>query len=132
MPRTTTSHGLNGASTHWAITTVNVPDRLDLQEERDRAEDVEYSDGRRREILRVWMKRLLMVAVLAVIGAGIYATLAPLREETSAARVAERLTAVFKRPVRVADTDFRFSPTPRLIVRGIDVGGQFNAGEIRC
>ena len=126
----TTSHGLNGASTHWAITTVNVPDRLDLQEERDRAEAVEYSDGRRREILRVWMKRLLMVAVLAVIGAGIYATLAPLQEETSAARVSERLTAVFKRPVRVADTDFRFSPTPRLIVRGIDVGGQFKADEI--
>ena len=126
----TTTHGLNGASTHWAITTVNVPDRLDLQEERDRAEESEYSDGRRREILRVWMKRLLMVAVLAVIGAGIYATLAPLQEETSAARVSERLTAVFKRPVGVADTDFRFSPTPRLIVRGIDVGGQFKADEI--
>jgi len=127
---TTTSHGLNGASTHWAITTVNVPDRLDLQEERDRAEEVEYSDGRRREILRVWMKRLLMVAVLAVIAAGIYATIAPLREETSAARVSERLTAVFKRPVRVGETDFRFSPTPRLIVRAIDVGGQFKADEI--
>ena len=127
---TTTSLGLNGASTHWAITTVNVPDRLDLQEERDRAEEDEYSDGRRREILRVWMKRLLMLAVLAVVAAGIYATVAPLREETSAARVSDRLTAVFKRPVRVADTDFRFSPTPRLIVRGIDVGGQFNADEI--
>jgi len=126
----TTSHGLNGASTHWAITTVNVPDRLDLQEERDRVEAVEYSDGRRREILRVWMKRLLMVAVLAVIAAGVYATLAPLRDETSAARVSERLTAVFKRPVRVAETDFRFSPTPRLIVRSIDVGGQFKAEEI--
>ena len=128
--RDTTSHGLNGASTHWAITTVNVPDRLDLQEERDRAEASEYSDGRRREILRLWMKRLLMVAVIAVIAAGVYATLAPLREETSAARVSERLTAVFKRPVRVADTDFKFSPTPRLTVRGIDVGGQFKADEI--
>ena len=126
----TTNNGLNGASTHWAITTVNVPDRLDLQEERDRAEEVEYSDGRRREILRVWMKRLLMVAVIAVIAAGAFATLAPLREETSAARVSERLTAVFKRPVRVAETDFRFSPTPRLIVRGIDVGGQFSADEV--
>jgi|GEM_PF-767940 len=126
----TTSQGLNGVSTHWAITTVNVPDRLDLQEERDRAESVEYSDGRRRDILRIWMKRLLMVAVIAVIGAGVYATLAPLREETSASRVAERLTAVFKRPVQVASTDFRFSPTPRLTVRGIDAGGQFQADEV--
>ena len=128
--RSTTGHGLNGVSTNWAITTVNVPDRLDLQEERDRAEEIEYSDGRRREILRVWMKRLLMVAVIAVIAAGIYATLAPLREETSAARVSERLTAVFKRRVQVADTDFRFSPTPRLTVRGIDVGGQFKSDEV--
>jgi hypothetical protein len=120
---------LNGASTHWAITTVNVPDRLDLQEERDRAEAAEYKDGRRRELLRVWMKRLLMVAVLAVIVAGAYATLAPLREETSAARVGERLTAVFKRPVRVASSDFGFSPTPRLTLRGIDAG-QFKADQI--
>ncbi|MBC8118013.1 MAG: hypothetical protein H7X75_00360, partial [Burkholderiaceae bacterium] len=43
--RTTGGYEINGASTHWAITTVNVPDRLDLQEERDRAEAVEYSDG---------------------------------------------------------------------------------------
>ncbi|MBC8119402.1 MAG: hypothetical protein H7X75_07505, partial [Burkholderiaceae bacterium] len=128
--RTTGGYEINGASTHWAITTVNVPDRLDLQEERDRAEAVEYSDGRRREILRLWMKRLLMVAVIAVVVAGVYATLAPLREETSAARVAERLTAVFRRPVQVADTDFRFSPTPRLTVRGIDAAGQFKADEV--
>ncbi|MGH6611975.1 MAG: hypothetical protein ACRECQ_17160, partial [Burkholderiaceae bacterium] len=40
--RTTGNYEVNGASTHWAITTVNVPDRLDLQEERDRAEAVEY------------------------------------------------------------------------------------------
>ena len=126
----TIGHEINGASTNWAITTVNVPDRLDLQEERDRAEAIEYSDGRRREILRLWMKRLLMVAIIAVIGAGIYATLAPLQEETSAAQVSERLTAVFKRRVQVAETDFRFSPTPRLIVRGIDVGGQFKADEV--
>lgn len=127
---TTRGYGLNGASTHWAITTVNVPDRLDLQEERDRAEAVEYSDGRRRELLRVWMKRFLMIAVIAVIAAGVYATLAPLREETSAARVGERLTAVFKRPVSVAESAFSFSPTPRLTLRGIDAGGQFKAEEV--
>ncbi|HYM48109.1 MAG TPA: hypothetical protein VES91_06480 [Burkholderiaceae bacterium] len=128
--RTTGGYEINGASTHWAITTVNVPDRPDLQEERDRADAADYSDGRRRELLRVWMKRFLMIAVLAVIAAGVYATLAPLREETSASRVGERLTAVFKRPVRVAETDFSFSPTPRLTLRGIDAGGQFKADEV--
>src|SRR5512134_386052 len=126
---TTASHEWNGASTHFAITTVNVPDRLDLQEERDRAEMEEYADDRRRQALRAWMKRLLVIAVFAVILSLIYASLKPLRDETSAPRVADRLTAVFKRPVTVPDTEFRFSPTPRLIVRGIDAG-QFRADEV--
>lgn len=128
LPRTTTSGEWSGASTHFAITTVNVPDRLDLQEERDRAEMEEYADDRRRQALRLWMKRLLVVAVFGVLLSLVYAALKPLRDETSAVRVAERLTAVFKRPVAVADTEFRFSPTPRLIIRGIDAG-QFRADE---
>jgi len=128
-PATTANHEWNGASTHFAITTVNVPDRLDLQEERDRAEMEEYADDRRRQALRAWMKRLLVIAVFAVILSLIYASLKPLRDDTSAPRVADRLTAVFKRPVTVADTEFRFSPTPRLIVRGIDAG-QFRADEV--
>jgi len=128
--RSASEPALDPVSTHWAITTVNVPDRLDLQEERDRAEASEYSDGRRREFLRVWMKRLLAVAVIAVIAAGVYATLAPLRDEVSAARVSQRLTAVFRQPVTVASTEFIFSPTPRLSVRGINAAGQFSADEV--
>ena len=110
------------AATHFAITTVNVPDRLDLQEERDRAEGEELADEQRRLSLRKWMKRLLILAAVGVVGTALYSTIQPLQREVSAARVAERLTAVFRRPVAVADTEFRFTPSPRMVVRGIQTG----------
>jgi hypothetical protein len=110
------------AATHFAITTVNVPDRLDLQEERDRAESDEVADAHRRQLLRTWMKRLVVAAALGVIGVGLYSTIHPLQREVSAPKVAERLSEVFKRPVAVADTEFRFTPSPRMLVRGIQAG----------
>lgn len=117
-------------ATRFAITTVNVPDRLDLQEERDRAEMEEYAEEHRRASLRTWMKRLLIVAVIGVFGAVLYGMLKPLRDETSAVRVGERLSAAFKRPVTVAETSFQITPAPRLLIRGVDVAGQFSAEEV--
>jgi len=114
----------------FAITTVNVPDRLDLQEERDRAETEEYTEQRRRVVLQAWMKRLLVVAVVIVFGALVYGVLKPVRDQASASRVGERLTAAFKLPVKVAETEFRVLPSPRLILRGIDVGGEFGAEQV--
>jgi hypothetical protein len=110
------------AATHFAITTVNVPDRLDLQEERDRAERDELASEQRRQSLRSWMKRLLLVAALGVALTGLYSTIEPLQREVSAPRVAERLTAVFQRPVAVTETEFRFTPSPRMVVRGVTAG----------
>jgi hypothetical protein len=128
--RPSTEAQWDGASTHFAITTVNVPDRLDLQEERDRADLEDYADERRRIDLRIWLKRLLVFAVIAVIGAGLYGMLKPLRDETSATRIGERLSAAFKQPINVADTEFRISPAPRLIIRGIEAPGKFKADEV--
>jgi hypothetical protein len=114
----------------FAITTVNVPDRLDLQEERDRAEAEEYAEQRRRTVQRAWMKRLLVVAAVVVFGALVYGVLKPVRDQASAMRVGERLTGAFKVPVTVAETEFRFLPSPRLLIRGVDVGGEFGAEQV--
>jgi hypothetical protein len=114
----------------FAITTVNVPDRLDLQEERDRAEMAEYSNQRQRTVQRAWMKRLLVVAALIVFGALVYGVLKPVRDQASASRVGERLAGAFKVPVKVAETEFRVLPSPRLILRGVDVGGEFGAEQV--
>jgi hypothetical protein len=110
------------AATHFAITTVNVPDRLDLQEERDRAEAEDLVDEQRRRDLRTWMKRLLVVAAIGVLATVAYATLQPLQREVSAPKVAERLTEVMKQPVTVADSEFRLTPSPHMVIRGIAVG----------
>jgi hypothetical protein len=114
----------------FAITTVNVPDRLDLQEERDRAEMEEYTEHRRQVALQAWMKRLLVVAVVIVFGGVVYGVLKPVRDQASASRVGERLTDAFKVPVKVAETEFRFLPSPRLVLRGVDVGGEFGAEQV--
>jgi hypothetical protein len=113
------------AATHFAITTVNVPDRLDLQEERDRAESEEVADENRRQMLRRWMKGLLIVAAIGVVGTALYSTVQPIQREVSAPKVAERLTEVFRQPVSVSETEFRFTPSPRMVIRGIQ------AGEVR-
>ena len=117
-------------ATRFAITTVNVPDRLDLQEERDRAEMEEYAEERRRATLRTWMKRLLIVAIVGVFGAVLYGMLKPLRDETSATRIADRLSAAFKRPVTVGETAFQITPAPRLVIRAVDFAGQFAVEEV--
>jgi hypothetical protein len=109
---------------------VNVPDRLDLQEERDRAEMEEYTEHRRQAVLQAWMKRLLVVAVVIVFGGVVYGVLKPVRDQASAARVGERLTGAFRVPVKVAETEFRFLPSPRLILRGVNVGGEFGAEQV--
>lgn len=121
-------------ATDFAITTVNVPDRLDLQEVRARAD--EDDDAPRRRLvfdtygLRVWFKRLLVVGILGAIAYFAYLALLPLRDDVSATGIAARLTQGLERPVRVASTEFRLTPTPRLVVTGVDVGGAYRLGEV--
>ena len=110
------------AATHFAITTVNVPDRLDLQEERDRSNSDDLVDEHRRQVVRTWMKRLVIVAAVGVLVTVLYSTLQPLQHEVSAPKVAERLTEVFRQPVGVTETAFRFTPSPRMVIRGISAG----------
>ncbi len=121
-------------ATDFAITTVNVPDRLDMQEVRARAD--EDDDAPRRRLvfdtyrLRVWVKRLLIVGVLGAAAYYGYLALLPLRDELSAASIAARLTRGLAQPVQVASAEFRLTPTPRLVLQGIDVAGVYRLGEV--
>jgi hypothetical protein len=109
------------AATHFAITTVNVPDRLDLQEERDRADAEDLVDEQRRRTLRLWMKRLVVAAAVGVLITVVYTTLQPLQREVSAPKVAERLTEGLATG-RCCGHRVRFSPSPRMVIRGITTG----------
>jgi len=120
-------------STDFAITSVNVPDRLDQREVIDRREQEEESLYARRGIglqLRIWGRRLLPYLVLAaVIGlAGNW--LAEERQALGPGRISQQLSAVLHVPVRVQDTRLRTAPAPALVLTGVDLGGQVRFDEV--
>jgi len=117
----------------FAITSVNLPDRLDTQEVRARAAaDSERPSVRRlhrSDVMRVigW----LLVAVIA--GGLVWAALRvamPLRAAISPAGVEASVGAALGVPVSVADTRVDFSPSPRLVVTGLVAQSGFQLPKI--
>jgi hypothetical protein len=121
-------------ATDFAITTVNVPDRLDVQEVRARADQEDDAPRRRLAIdtywLAVWLKRLVVVGILGAVVYYGYLALSPLRGDVSAAGIAARLTQGLRQAVQVSSAEFRFTPTPRLVLQDIDVAGAYRLGEV--
>jgi hypothetical protein len=123
------SHG----DTDFVITSVNVPDRLDTQEVRNRA-DADSSlptVGRfhRDDIMRAvrWG-----IAALVLVGLGWWGVrvAAPLRQAISPAGIEVGLGKALGVPVSVKDTSLRFSPSPRLVVTDILVQSGFRLPEV--
>jgi hypothetical protein len=120
-------------STDFAITSVNVGDRLDQREIDDRKQQDEWSFYARRRwgpALRVWVRRLIpYVVLLALLGfAGVW--LADEREALGADRIAQHLSAALRVPVKVQDSRFRTAPAPAMVLTGVDLGGQVRLGEV--
>ncbi len=119
--------------TDFAITTVNVPDRLDAQEVRARAEaDEDHARPRLRELgaLRRW---LFGFAAAVAVGLGAYSafrSMEPLWDRMSAEGIAARLSQTLGRRVQVANAGLRLTPTPRLEIEGIEVDDQFRIGAV--
>lgn len=123
--------------TDFVITTVNVPDRLDVQEVRAREEeDDEPSRPRRRGLfidsyaIGLWLRRLVIVAVIGSLGYFVYGRLRPIYDDLAADRIAERLTRSLGQRVTVADSRLELTRAPRLALRGVDVAGQLKIDEI--
>lgn len=120
-------HWDTSLATDFAITTINVPDRLDMQEVRARADEDEERPRRRfgidRYTLHVWFRRFLWLGVLAVIVYFASQFVEPARHAVSPAGLAEELQAAIGRPVVVRETEFRFTPTPRWVASGVEVAG---------
>lgn len=112
-------------STDFVITTVNVPDRLDIQEVRAREDEDDDRSGRSFldwYAIRTWFVRLALLGLIAAACFFAWEASAPFREEMSSARIAERLAQATGQPVKVGSTGFRFAPTPRFVVSDIEVG----------
>jgi hypothetical protein len=120
-------------STDFVITTVNVPDRLDVQEVRAREDE---DDDRTERFwidwyaIRTWVVRVLMIGL--IVGAGLFAweSTQPLRADLSPERIAERLAQATGQPVKVGGTDFRFTPTPRFVISDLEVGKVWRTNAI--
>jgi hypothetical protein len=119
--------------TDFAITSVNVPDRLDTQEVRNRAVSDSalpaVSRFHREDLLRAarWAVALL---VLVALGWGVARLVAPLRAAISPAGIGAHVGRALGVPVSVAETALRLSPSPRLIVSDMTVQSGFRLPEV--
>jgi hypothetical protein len=130
---TSIPQGWDGTSTDFAITTINVPDRLDVIEVRAREEDEErIAEVRRRRIDwdRILKRSIVAVAVLAAALATYRFAWEPIERDLSAASVSAHLTQSFGKPVSVAKTNFDLFPNPRLVVIGVESSGRWQIGEV--
>ncbi len=121
------------AGADFAITTVNVPDRLDAQEVRDRAV-ADSSPPSVRRFHRVDIMRavgwLLALAVLGVIAWGLVRLAGPLRAAISPRGVEAQISQALGIPVSVRATELRFLPSPRLVLTDLIGQGGLRLPEI--
>ena len=122
-----------GAASDFAITSVNVPDRLDTQEVRARA-DADYERPtvqrfHRSDIIR-GVRWLLVAAVAIAVVWGAVRTLGPLRAAVSPTGIAAMVSAALGAPVHVSSSEFRFLPTPRLVITDLVSQSGFRLPEL--
>jgi len=122
-----------GESTDFAITTVDVPDRLDAQEVRARAATEAASPSvsrfRAGDAARVF-RWLLVFALIGALVWGALKILVPVRAAISRSGVEAGLSRVLGVPVSVRSTELRYLPSPQLVVTDVTVQSGFRLPEV--
>ena len=121
----------NTVVTQFAITSVNVPDALDLQEERDKTAWADALAVKQRERRKRWLVRsgaAAGVLALAFIVLGLWE---PMPDATKPQAVAARLSVALGLPVTVQATDLDLLPAPHLTVTGLEVAGRTHIEAVR-
>ena len=117
-------------ATAFAITTVNVPDRLDLRDMDDRKLE---EDTRRRFDLpafRTWAPRLFFIALFAGLAFILLEVFDTWRTSLSAQQLSQRLTSSVGVPVEIESSRFAFSPVPRLVLTKVSLDHKLTLGEV--
>jgi hypothetical protein len=120
-------------STDFVITTVNVPDRLDIQEVRAREDEDDDRTERFRidwYAIRKWIVRLFLLGLLAVAALFGWDAVQPFREDLSPDHIAQRLSQATGQPVKVGSAEFKFTPSPRFLISDVDVGTVWRSSSI--
>jgi hypothetical protein len=105
-------------ATDFAITTVNVPDRLDLRDMDDRkqVEDDSRMRGFDPIVLRTWLPRITITAILIIVAVVLWQVFDAWRYSLSPEPLSNRLSASLGVPVKVEGSSLTFAPTPRLVI----------------
>jgi hypothetical protein len=119
-------------STDFAITTVNVPDRLDLRDMDDRKQLED--DTRERSFdttaFRAWAPRLFLMGVLVALAFLLFEGIDTWRTSLSAGQLAQRLSASLGVPVLVGSSQFAVSPSPQLVLGKVSIDNQLVLDEV--
>lgn len=119
-------------NTDFAITTINVPDRLDQREVDDRKQEAEQGSiyAQRRLAWRVWVRKAVPWVVLAALAYGVTSWVSNQRAAMAPARISQQLSAAMKLQVHVQDTRLRAAPAPAVVLSGVDFGTRLHVDEI--
>jgi len=117
-------------ATAFAITTVNVPDRLDLRDMDDRKLE---EDTRRRfdfPAFRTWAPRLFFIALFAGAAFIVLELFDTWRTSLSPQQLAPRLSTSMGVPVEIESSRFAFTPAPRLLLTKVSLDHKVTLGEV--
>jgi len=107
-------------ATQFAITNLNIPDRLDLRDIDDRKQTEEVRRARIESSLR-WIIRIVLACVLLAVAFGGIEAYGLWRNSISPASISERLTGALGVPVTVEGSRIALSPSPRLVIDKVKI-----------
>jgi hypothetical protein len=108
--------------TQFAITTVNVPDRLDLRDMDDRKLEEETRSRRfDTSVFREWAPRLFLVGLVVAIAFVLFEGIDAWRTALSADQLSRRLSTTLGVPVQIGESQFAISPAPELLLSKISI-----------
>ena len=116
-----------------AITTVDIPDRLDAQSIRALQSD-DYRRASRfsisRSVVEVWLRRMLLLALLVAVGALVWLALQAVSAQLGKQAIAQRISVATGLPVTMAERELIWLPTPGIRLLDLRIGSGFRATEV--
>ena len=119
--------------TDFAITSIEIPDRLDTQSIRTLQSD-NYRRASRFSVSRsaaeIWLRRILLLALLAAVGALLWLGLQAVSAQLGKEAIEARITAATGMPATLVERELTWLPSPGIRLRDLRIGSSFRADEI--
>jgi hypothetical protein len=119
--------------TDFAITTIDIPDRLDAQSIRT-LQSENYRRASRfsvsRSAVEIWLRRLLWIALVGALGALAWLGVETVRAQIGKEAIASRIAAATGLPVTIAERELVWLPTPGINLRDLRIGSGIRADQV--